>query len=62
MKCTLCQKEIENYTPIFNRLKISESHSVYICQLCSDKFIKWQQRNYAILFPTKALKKRFKDK
>ncbi len=61
MKCTLCEEQIENYTPEFNQLTINESHSVYICQSCVDKFVKWQQRKYAELFPTKRLKKLFKE-
>ncbi len=61
MECTLCKEKIKNFTPEFNQLEINESHSVYICQSCSDKLIRWQQRKYAKLFPTKTLKKLFKE-
>ncbi|MFX0014731.1 MAG: hypothetical protein ACFFB2_00975 [Promethearchaeota archaeon] len=61
MKCTLCKEQINSYTPEFNQLEINESISVHICQSCVNKFVKWQQRKYAKLFPTKHAKKLFKD-
>ena len=59
MICTLCENEILNYTFDFNHLIIDESHSLDICQDCIDKFVNWQQKIFARLFPTSALKKRF---
>ena len=47
--------------PEFNQLEINESLSVYICQSCMDKFVKWQQKKYAKLFPTKRAKELFKE-
>ena len=41
----------------FNQLKIDEFHSVAICSDCIDKFLKWQQTMFAVLFPTKSAKK-----
>ncbi|MFX1281996.1 MAG: hypothetical protein ACFFB5_00010 [Promethearchaeota archaeon] len=61
MECTLCKEQIKNYTCEFNQLEINESISVHICQSCVNKFIKWQQRKYAKLFPTKQAKKLFKE-
>ncbi|MHA2108256.1 MAG: hypothetical protein ACW99R_11160 [Candidatus Hodarchaeales archaeon] len=61
MECNWCKEQIENYTPEFNQLEINESLSVHICQSCVDKFVKWQQRKYAKLFPTKHAKKLFKE-
>ena len=61
MKCALCDEQIKNYTPEFNQLEINESHSVNICQSCIEKFIKWQQRKFAKLFPTKRAKKLLKE-
>ena len=57
MDCILCKKQIDNYNPKFNQLKIDESQSVDICLDCIDKFLKWQQTVFATLFPTKAAKK-----
>ena len=59
MKCTLCKKEIKNYNPEFNLLMIDESVSAEICADCINKFVKWQQKLFAQLFPTTAMKKRF---
>ena len=59
MKCTLCDEEISNYHPEFNHFEIDEKHSIEICKNCLDKLIKWQQKIYTKLFPTKVLKKRF---
>jgi len=59
MNCTLCKKPIHDYHPEFNHLKIDESLDADICSECIDKFVKWQQRIYAKLFPTKAMKKRY---
>jgi len=61
MQCILCKEEIEHYSPDFHQLRINDSLSVYICQSCIDKFTKWQQRKYAKLYPTKRLKKLFKE-
>ena len=56
-KCTLCEKEIPNYSLEFNHLEIDSTHSADICRDCLDKFFKWQQGIYAKLFPTKAMKR-----
>ena len=61
MECTLCKEQIKNYSPEFNQLEINESHSVHICQSCVNKFVKWQQRKFAQLFPTKRAKELFKE-
>jgi len=58
-KYILCKKPILNYHPEFNRLEIDESISADFCSNCIDKFIKWQQKNYARLYPTHAMKKRY---
>jgi hypothetical protein len=64
IKCALCKEEIENYRKPFNNFEIDETLSVDICSECIQKFLKWQQKNYATLFPTKTdktfLKKREK--
>ncbi|KYC54503.1 MAG: hypothetical protein APG08_00983 [Candidatus Methanofastidiosum methylothiophilum] len=57
MDCILCKKPIEGYNIKFNQLKIDEFHSVAICSDCIDKFLKWQQTMFAVLFPTKSAKK-----
>lgn len=59
MKCSLCEKEIDNYTSQFHHIVIDEKHSYDICGDCTDKFIKWQGEKYSVLFPTRAMKKRF---
>ncbi|MFW9929040.1 MAG: hypothetical protein ACFFD1_06590 [Candidatus Thorarchaeota archaeon] len=59
MICSLCEKEILNYNIEFNHLKIDELHTFDICQECIDKIVKWQQKIFARLFPTSALKKRY---
>jgi hypothetical protein len=59
MKCTLCSREIKDYSPAFNHLEIDDSHSAELCQNCIDKFVKWYGSMCANLFPTKALKKRY---
>lgn len=59
VKCDLCKKPIQKYNSDFNHLKIDESHSIDVCQDCVDKFVKWQQKIFVRLFPTKALKKRY---
>jgi hypothetical protein len=60
--CTLCKKSITGYQPIFNDFKIDETNIVHICQDCIDKFMKWQGSNFAKLFPTSSMKKRFENK
>jgi hypothetical protein len=62
IKCHLCEKSITNYNPTFHHLLIDEPHGVDICPECVDKFVKWQTKIYATLFPTRALKKRVGDK
>lgn len=57
MNCSLCEKTIDKYDLAFNHLKIDDLHFVDICKECLDKIVKWQQRNYAALFPTKTMKK-----
>lgn len=55
MICHLCNKTIEKYDPVFNKLVLSEI-SVDICNDCIDKFLKWQQGKFAKMFPTKTIK------
>ena len=62
MKCALCKKTIRKYDSTLNNLKIDESNSVDICPDCIDKFIGWQGKLYARLFPTNLMKKRFLKK
>ncbi|MDD5111511.1 MAG: hypothetical protein PHG85_03120 [Candidatus Altiarchaeota archaeon] len=57
--CTLCKKPIDKYHPEFNHLEIDDSHAIDVCPECVDKLIKWQQRTFAKLFPTKAMKERY---
>ncbi len=59
VSCALCRKPIGYYDPVFNRLEIGEGQAADICQECIDRFLKWQQKKYARLFPTSAAKKRF---
>ncbi len=61
MKCVLCGKEITDYDPEFNHLKVDETREVDICRGCLDKIGKWQGKIMAKLFPTKAMKRRFKN-
>lgn len=57
MKCSLCQKIINNYNIEFNHLAIDKTYSVDICSNCISKFMHWQQTKIAKLFPTKIMKK-----
>ncbi len=59
IKCSLCGKNIDGYSPVFHRLIIDEERAADICPECIKKFITWQSKTLAVLFPTKALKKRF---
>ena len=59
MDCTLCKKPIEEYNKELNNFVLDDFTSVDICLECSDKFLKWQQRIFAKLFPTKTAKNRF---
>lgn len=59
IKCSLCEKNIDDYNPVFHHLTIDEERSVDICPECIKKFITWQSKKLAVLFPTKALKKRY---
>lgn len=60
IKCTLCESVIADYSTTFNHLTLDESHSAEICQDCVEKIIKWKQETYATLFPTPAIKRRFR--
>ena len=62
MKCTLCDKSINNYSAEFNHLEIDKIHSVDFCAGCIEKIMKWQQTKIAKLFPTKIIKKVFDKK
>ena len=62
MQCKLCEKDIEPYDARFHHLVLDENNAVDICQACIDKFVKWQGKMLAVLFPTKALKKRYGEK
>jgi len=57
MNCKLCEKQIKNYNPEFDHLKLDDTHEIDLCQDCVEKFSKWQQTIIARLFPTKAMKK-----
>ena len=59
MNCKLCNNTIDNYNSEFHLLKIDDSKSVNICPTCIDKFLKWQQKKFAKLFPTKSIKKKY---
>ena len=59
-KCLLCGQEINHYHELSNRFVVDESRSVDIYSECIQKFIKWQQKKYAALFPTKAAKRYLK--
>jgi hypothetical protein len=61
MRCQLCDLEIADYNHTLNEFKVDDAHSVFICQSCADKFMKWQQGIYARLFPTKTAKKVFRE-
>lgn len=60
MDCSLCKKPIKDYNSGFHRFRIDKSCSADICPDCVDKLFKWQGEKYARLFPTKAMKNRFK--
>jgi hypothetical protein len=62
VKCSLCEKQIKSYSAVFNHLIIDEKHGLDICTECADKIIKWQGQKYALLFPTKNMKKRYEKK
>ena len=57
MNCKLCESNIKNYSPKFNRLKIDQTHKIDVCEDCIEKFTKWRQQIIAQLFPTKTMKK-----
>ena len=58
MKCSLCEKNIDEYKPEFHHLVLDANHSADICEGCAHKFVKWQGNILAKLFPTSAMKKR----
>lgn len=58
MKCALCGKPIADFSVELHRLDLDEARSADICGLCIDRFLKWQQRRIARLFPTAAIKRR----
>lgn len=62
MKCALCEKSIDNYSVEFHHFIIDEKHSADVCAVCVDKFLKWQGKKLAVLFPSNAMKKRFGNK
>ncbi|MGV8171451.1 MAG: hypothetical protein ACP5OA_02030 [Candidatus Woesearchaeota archaeon] len=62
MKCNLCNQPIKNYDSTFHHLKIDDYNSVDICPECIDKLFKWQGSINKNLFPTRAMKARYKDK
>lgn len=57
MKCTLCNKKIDEYNTEFNQLEIDKNNSADICTDCTGKFMHWQQVKIAKLFPTKIMRK-----
>ena len=58
-KCNLCEKIIPKYDAKYHHLIIDERHAVDICPVCIAAFAKWQGKQIAMLFPTKAVKKRY---
>lgn len=62
MRCALCGRLIDGYAPTFNRLELGEGREAHLCAGCIDRFLKWQGERYARLFPTAAMKKRFKER
>lgn len=62
VRCALCGGIIGNYDPSLHHLELDGDRAAEICGSCIDSFLKWQQRRYATLFPTRAAKKRFGKK
>ena len=62
MECTICKREITDFNPILNEMKLDGSRSAPICSECIDGFLKWQQERFAKLFPTAAAKKRYEKR
>jgi hypothetical protein len=60
MDCRLCGREIRRYNPEFNRFIIEKDIYANLCEDCIKKFTDWRAKNIAKLFPTAAMKKRFK--
>lgn len=61
MICKLCEQEIQKYSSEINDLLLNEVKTVNICRGCIDIIVKWQQKKYATLFPTKKMKKMYKS-
>lgn len=59
IKCSLCEKNIADYNAVFHHLAIDEQHAADICPDCIRKFVAWQGKKIAVLFPTRAAKKRY---
>ncbi|MBN2715440.1 MAG: hypothetical protein JXX14_06265 [Deltaproteobacteria bacterium] len=59
-ECNLCGKEIESFHENTHQLSISDTQVAYICTQCIARFIHWQQRKLAALFPTKANQRRYR--
>jgi hypothetical protein len=57
MKCSLCGKEILDYSTEINHMEGCGSCGAEICQDCIDSMVKWQGKKMAKLFPTKAMKR-----
>jgi len=56
-KCVLCKRPIQGYDSRFNCLMIDDIIEADLCQACIDKFLRWQQKVFACLFPTGAAKR-----
>lgn len=59
MKCNLCNKDIKKFNLELNQFEVDHDKVINVCQDCVDKFLKWQQKVFAKLFPTALMKKRF---
>lgn len=59
MECTICKEEMTNYDPDLNKMRLDGSRSAAICSKCIERFLKWQQKRFARLFPTGAAKKKY---
>jgi len=57
--CALCGAVIEKYDPFLHQFDLGDGLEKDICSRCSDRILKHQQKVFAKLFPTNAVKKRY---
>ncbi len=57
MRCALCEQAIAEYSKQFNHLIIDTTHEVDVCRSCIHKVMKWQQQEFATLFPSTRAKR-----